>query len=105
MITARNVISLVIEAIEMDIIIAASDLEYAEKQVRNLKTDKNNRILAGVETRVADATYNHSIGFHSGCAFENKERIKALRRRLEFYKLLDEECIKEELKAEQEEEE
>lgn len=94
--TARDIIALVIASIETDISTAQSNYAYAEGERSRINEEKKLVLKNGMDYFMACATYDNSLGFHSGCAFENRERIEALRSRLNFYKSLDAKCAEEE---------
>lgn len=107
MTTARDIITLVIQSIVSDIRTAESNYAYAEGERSRLHEKKMQALKNGEDYFIASDKYNDSLGFHSGCAFENEERIGALNRRLDYWKSLDERCAEEEMleKAEEDEEE
>lgn len=102
--TARNIIALVIQSIEMDIEHAQWAIENADAETKRTIEDKKLCVESGKGILVAESTYNWQIGFYHGITFENEERIDALKRRLDYWKSLDERCAEEEMLAEAEEE-
>lgn len=103
--TARNIIAIEIALIEADISTAESNYAYAEGERRRIGEEKMRTISNGMDYITATSIYNYPIGFHCGCAFENEQRIEALKARLNYWKSLDEKCAEEEKLAEAEEDE
>lgn len=101
--TAREIIELVIESIEMDIKHAQGIIEYSDGEIKHLNEQKASCYERTNSYTVADATYDGPIGRYHGIIFDNKERIDALNRRLDYWKSLDEICAEEEKLAEAEE--
>lgn len=94
--TARDIIALVIQSIEMDIEHAQMALENADAETECTNEDKRLCVESGKGILVAESTYNWRIGYYDGITFENKYRIDALKRRLDYWKSLDERCAEEE---------
>lgn len=97
--TARNIISLIFQSIETDIEQAQWAIEYANAETGRLIKQKE----SCESYLVAESTYNEPLGFYHGIILENNERINALRRRLDYWKSLDERCAEEEKLEEAEE--
>lgn len=106
MTTARDIITLVFQSIETDIEHAQGIIEYAGEEIEHLTEQKKLCYERGKSSIVADATYDEPIGYYRGIIFDNEEIIKALKRRLDYWKSLDEQCAEEEMleKAEEDEE-
>ena len=107
MTTARGIIRLIFESIEMDIEHAQWAIEYANTEIERLIKQKELCEASGKGYLVAESTYNEPLGYYHGIIFENEHRIDALKRRLDYWKSLDEGCAEEEMleKAEEDEEE
>lgn len=105
MTTARDIITLVIESIKMDIEHAQWAIENADAETKRTIEDKKLCVESGKGILVAESTYNWQIGYYHGITFENDHRIDALKRRLDYWKSLDERCAEEEKLAEEEEDE
>lgn len=103
--TARDIIKLVCESIEMDIEHAQWAIENADAETKCAIEDKKLCVESGKGILVAESTYNWQIGYYHGITFENKERIDALKRRLDYWKSLDERCTEEEKLEETKEDE
>ena len=101
--TARDIIRIVIESIERDIDMAESQYAFSEGERSRIHDEKMHDVNIGMDYFRATSIYDHSIGFHAGCAFEHEEKIKVLRGRLNYWKSLDERCAEEEKLAEAEE--
>jgi len=95
MTTARDIIKLVYQSIETDIDIAQMAIEYAERETEHIIRQKE-LCEASNGHLVAESTYNNPLGYYHGIIFENKERINALRNRLNYWKSLEKRCIEEE---------
>ncbi len=103
--TARDIIKLVCESIEMDIENTQMAIENADAETKCTIEDKKLCVESGKGILVAESTYNWRIGYYDGITFENKHRIDALKRRLDYWKSLDERCAEEEELAMQKEDE
>ena len=107
MTTARDIIRLVFQSLETDIEHAQWAIENADAESKRTIEDQKLCEASGKGILVAEATYNWQLGFYHGITFENEHRIEALKRRLDYWKSLDERCAEEEMleKAEEDEEE
>lgn len=105
MTTARDIIALVIQSIEVDIEHAHGIIEYSDGEIKHLNEQKASCYERTNSYTVADATYDGPIGRYHGIIFDNKERINALNRMLDYWRSLDEICAEEEKLEEAEEDE
>lgn len=101
--TARDIIELVIQSIEMDIEHSQWAMEYAVGETKRIIEEMKSCDESGKGLLVAEATFNEPLGYYHGIRFENEHRIEALTKRLDYWKSLDEKCAEEEKPAKAEE--
>ena len=95
MTTARDIIRLVLEDIDIEIKIQESSLQYAEEKKKKLFAEKKSAMTEGTDFATACVKFDHSIGFHSAMELECEEKLEALKRMRDRYELLDKRIAKE----------